>query len=112
MTQRLSKIGSVIHQFAILPNEAAIVRLVGAILLEQNDEWAGQRGRYMTLQTMAPLSNDPIVGLPRRGAPTNPAHTRNGGHHTTPVQHASGTSQGRGRPSPAARLREYFGDRH
>src|SRR5208337_1995787 len=25
---------------------------VGAILLEQNDEWAVQRGRYMTLETM------------------------------------------------------------
>jgi putative transposase len=48
----------------IFPNEAAIVRLVGAILLEQNDEWAVQRARYMTLETIAPLSNDPIVGLP------------------------------------------------
>jgi putative transposase len=27
----------------ISPGEAAIVRLVGAILLEQNDEWAVQR---------------------------------------------------------------------
>lgn len=43
---------------------AAIVRLVGAILLEQNDEWAVQRARYMTLETIAPLSDDPIVGLP------------------------------------------------
>ena len=48
----------------IFPNEAAIVRLVGAILLEQNDEWPVQRARYMTLETIAPLSDDPIVGLP------------------------------------------------
>ncbi|MGY2843614.1 transposase-like protein [Bradyrhizobium sp. USDA 4509] len=32
----------------IFPNEDAIVRLIGAILLEQNDEWAVQRARYMT----------------------------------------------------------------
>ena len=48
----------------IFPNEAAITRLVGAILLEQNDEWAVQRARYMTLETIAPLSDDPIVKLP------------------------------------------------
>jgi transposase-like protein len=48
----------------IFPNEAAITRLVGAILLEQNDEWAVQRARYMTLETIAPLSHDPIVMLP------------------------------------------------
>src|ERR1700757_1940346 len=48
----------------IFPNEDAIVRLVGAILLEQNDEWAVQRARYVTLETIAPLSDDPIVGLP------------------------------------------------
>jgi putative transposase len=47
----------------IFPNEDAIVRLVGAILLEQNDEWAVQRGRYMTLETIAPLSDDPIIKL-------------------------------------------------
>ncbi|MGH8276935.1 MAG: IS256 family transposase [Steroidobacteraceae bacterium] len=48
----------------IFPNEAAIVRLVGAILLEQNDEWAVQRSRYMPLETMAALSDDPLVSLP------------------------------------------------
>jgi putative transposase len=48
----------------IFPNEAAIRRLVGAILLEQNDEWAVQRARYMTLETMAPMSDDLLVSLP------------------------------------------------
>jgi len=48
----------------IFPNEAAITRLVGALLLEQNDEWAVQRARYMTLETIAPLNDDPTVTLP------------------------------------------------
>jgi hypothetical protein len=41
-----------------------ITRLVGAILLEQNDEWAVQRARYMTLETIAPMSDDLLVSLP------------------------------------------------
>src|SRR6201985_675793 len=48
----------------IFPNEEAIYRLVGAILLEQNDEWAVQRARYMTLETIATLSDDATVSLP------------------------------------------------
>ena len=48
----------------IFPNDDAIVRLVGAILMEQNDEWAVQRARYMTLETIAPISDNPIVILP------------------------------------------------
>jgi transposase-like protein len=47
----------------IFPNEAAITRLIGAILMEQSDEWAVQRARYMTLETMAPVSDNPIVML-------------------------------------------------
>jgi transposase-like protein len=48
----------------IFPNEAAIVRLVGAILLEQNDEWSVQRSRYLSLETIATLGHTPIVSLP------------------------------------------------
>ena len=36
----------------------------GALLLEQNDEWAVQRARYMSLETIAPLSHDLGVSLP------------------------------------------------
>jgi putative transposase len=52
----------------IFPNEAAITRLVGAILLEQNDEWSVQRSRYLTLETMTALSDDPLVSLPAGAA--------------------------------------------
>ena len=48
----------------IFPNEEAIRRLVGAVLLEMNDEWAVQRSRYMALETIAPLSDNPVVGPP------------------------------------------------
>ena len=38
----------------IFPNEASIVRLVGAVLLEQNDEWTMQH-RYMQIEGMTEL---------------------------------------------------------
>ena len=46
----------------IFPNEDAITRLVGAVLLEQNDEWTVGR-RYMTLESIAPLSDNPTIKL-------------------------------------------------
>ena len=52
----------------IFPNEEAITRLVGAILLEQNDEWAVQRCRYMTLESVSGLSDNPIITLPAMAA--------------------------------------------
>ena len=41
----------------IFPNEAAVTRLVGALLLEQNDEWQLQR-RYMQLEGLQLLADN------------------------------------------------------
>ena len=47
----------------IFPNDAAIVRLVGTLLLDQNDECSIQR-RYMTLKTLAGMRDNPRLRLP------------------------------------------------
>lgn len=47
----------------IFPNEASIVRLIGAILAEQHDEWALQN-RYLTLESLAdPSGTDETASL-------------------------------------------------
>lgn len=46
----------------IFPTEQSIIRLVGALLLEQNDEWAIQR-RYLTLETLNEVTDNPLVKL-------------------------------------------------
>jgi len=50
----------------IFSNEDAITRLLGAVLLELNDEWTVQRSRYMSLETIAPVSDDPHRQAVRR----------------------------------------------
>ncbi|RBL65620.1 IS256 family transposase, partial [Pseudomonas sp. MWU13-2625] len=46
----------------IFPNDPAITRLVGAMLLEQNDEWCLQR-RYMQLEAFEAVSDNPQAKL-------------------------------------------------
>jgi len=46
----------------IFPNDPAIMRLVGALLLEQNDEWQLQR-RYMQLEGLKTVSDNPLHRL-------------------------------------------------
>jgi hypothetical protein len=45
-------------------DEEAIVRLVGAILLERNGAWPFQRSRYLNLESVTPLSDNPLASLP------------------------------------------------
>jgi putative transposase len=47
----------------IFPNDEAIVRLVGALMLESIDEWAVAR-RYMSLERLARVTDNPSVRLP------------------------------------------------
>ena len=51
----------------IFPNEDVITCHVGDVLLEQNDEWAVSK-RYMTLESIAPVSDNPTIKLPAMAA--------------------------------------------
>jgi hypothetical protein len=90
----------------IIPNEDAIVQHVEEILLEQNDERAVQRGRYMTLETIAPLSDDPPSASWQSPATDGNAGGRGDPPPATPL---SGTqSVGRSPQNRVDALRHYL----
>ena len=57
----------------IFPNEEAVIRLVGALMLEQNDEWAAARAKYMKPETLKNLSKA-VVSKPTEAIGQNKAH--------------------------------------
>ncbi len=85
----------------IFPNEAAITRLVGAILLEQNDEWAVQRSRYMTLETIAPSPMIPSSAC-RQWQTDLPGPCRSS-RWPSPATPRQGTRPSPPRPDPSTR---------
>ena len=58
-----------VNVVGIFPNEQSIVRLIGAILLEQNDEWQLQ-SRYMQVEAMAEFNIEPNEAQPAQIPPT------------------------------------------
>ena len=53
----------------IFPDRDAIIRLVGAVLAEQHDEWAEER-RYLGLDVLAKAPASPSSPTPTGGEPT------------------------------------------
>lgn len=52
----------------LFPNEATTTRLVRAILVERNDEWAMRHTRYVILKTINSMSDNPLCSLPAMAA--------------------------------------------
>ena len=64
----------------IFPDEGAITRLIGAILMEKSEEWAVQRARDMTLEPKVRAAKPwhPSVMIPSSCSRQSPAHDQPG----------------------------------
>jgi putative transposase len=54
----------------IFPNEESIIRLIGAVLFEQNDDWQGQH-RYMQVEAFSLIDSaqiDPLLSISTQAA--------------------------------------------
>lgn len=69
----------------IFPNEAAITRLVGALLLEQNDEWQLQR-RYLSLEGLQALADNQPARLSEPHRLSRRLHTLRGWSHGNNIE--------------------------
>ena len=76
--ERVNKeIGRRTDVVGIFPNDAAVIRLAGALLSEQNDEWLVQR-RYLSVESMALTLAEPRPSSlrPSRRCPVSPPPER------------------------------------
>lgn len=76
----------------IYPNDAALLRLAGALLIEQNDEWLVSR-RYLSAESFEAVLEPPGSGDPRQGRERPAGGLKASIIPTTDLRHTSGLDQ-------------------